>query len=218
MADPDLLDDETVLIERMTRPSDLVCKAMEALEGDVLILGVGGKMGPTLAELLVRGGATANSRRVMGVARFSDPSVADHLREIGVEPVKADLLDDQALANLPDAPHVFFLAGFKFGSTGNPSMTWAMNSLLPAKVVERYRQSQVIYVSSGNVYAYSDVNGPGADEAGALEPVGEYAQSRLGGERLAEYAALKYDARLYISRLFYATELRYGILHDVAWR
>jgi len=218
MADPDLLDDETVLIERMTRPSELVCEAMEALEGDVLILGVGGKMGPTLAELLVRGGATANSRRVMGVARFSDPSVADHLREIGVEPVKADLLDDQALANLPDAPHVFFLAGFKFGSTGNPSMTWAMNSLLPAKVVERYRQSQVIYVSSGNVYAYSDVNGPGADEAGALEPVGEYAQSRLGGERLAEHAALKHDARLYISRLFYATELRYGILHDVAWR
>ncbi len=218
MTDSNILADDKALIERMTRPSKDVEQAIAALDGDILILGVGGKMGPTLAELLVRGGATNRNRRVLGVARFSDAAVADHLAGIGVEPVKADLLDDQALAKLPDAPHVFYLAGFKFGSTGNPSMTWAMNSLLPAKVVERYRESQVVYVSSGNVYAYTDVNGTGAAEDGNLEPVGEYAQSRLGGERLAEYAALKHDARLYISRLFYATELRYGILHDIAWK
>ena len=217
MTDP-MINDEDALIERMTRPSQLVEEAIAALEGDILILGVGGKMGPTLAELLVRAGATKGSRRVLGVARFSDPEVADHLSDIGAEPVKADLLDDESLAALPDAPHVLYLAGFKFGSTGNPSTTWAMNSLLPAKVVERYHQSQVIYVSSGNVYAYCDVDGTGAAEDGRLEPVGEYAQSRLGGERLAEYAARKHGTRLYISRLFYATELRYGILHDIAWK
>ena len=218
MTEPKRLLDDAALIERMTRPSAAVTDAVQALTGDIVILGVGGKMGPTLAELLVRAGATSNSRRVFGVARFSDPTVADHMRSIGVEPVKADLLDDEALAALPEAPHVFFLAGFKFGSSGNPSTTWAMNALLPAKVVARYRESQVIYVSSGNVYACTDVNRSGASEDGRLEPVGEYAQSRLGGERLAEYAALEHGTQLYISRLFYATELRYGILHDIAWR
>lgn len=218
MTDLSMLTDEAALIERMTRPSPAVTAAVRALEGDIVILGVGGKMGPTLAELLVRAGATQNGRKVFGVARFSDPAVADYMRSIGVEPIKADLLDDASLAGLPEADHVFFLAGFKFGSSGNPSTTWAMNSLLPAKVVARYRQSQVVYVSSGNVYAFSDVAGTGAPEDGRLEPVGEYAQSRLGGERLAEYAALEHGTRLYISRLFYATELRYGILHDIAWR
>jgi nucleoside-diphosphate-sugar epimerase len=216
MADP--IQTEAELIERMTAPSDAVRDAVARYEGDVVILGVGGKMGPTLAELLVRAGATDGGRKVYGVARFSDAAVREHLESVGVTTVKADLLDEAALAGLPEAPHVFLLAGFKFGASGNPSTTWAMNSLLPARAVARYREARISYVSSGNVYAFTPVAGGGAREDDALEPVGEYAQSRLGGERLAEYAALTAGARLCTLRLFYATELRYGIIHDIAWR
>ncbi len=206
------------LIERMTSPSAAVCDAVSRYEGDVIILGVGGKMGPTLAELLVRAGAADAGRRVIGVARFSDRQGRDHLDKIGVTTLQADLLAAGALEGLPDAPHVFLMAGFKFGATGNPSMTWAMNSLLPFHAVKRYRDAQISYVSSGNVYAFTPVSGTGASEGNATEPVGEYAQSRLGGERLAEYAAQATGARLCTMRLFYATELRYGIIHDIAWR
>ena len=217
MTEPTITD-ETALIERMTRPSRLVEEAVAALEGDILILGVGGKMGPTLAELLVRAGATNRSRRVLGVARFSDVQARAHLDRVGVTTIQADLLADGALTGLPDAPHVFLMAGFKFGATGNPSMTWAMNSLLPVHAVRRYRDAQISYVSSGNVYAFTPVDGKGATETDATDPVGEYAQSRLGGERLAEYTAQVTGARLCTMRLFYATELRYGIIHDIAWR
>ena len=206
------------LIECMTAPSAAVRDAVARYRGDVVILGVGGKMGPTLAELLVRAGGTEGGRRVIGVARFSDLQARAHLDDIGVTTIQADLLDDGVLHDLPEAPHLFLLAGFKFGSSGNPSMTWAMNSLLPARVVERYRDAQISYVSSGNVYAFTAVTARGATERGATEPVGEYAQSRLGGERLADYAARSTGAQLCTLRLFYATELRYGIIHDIAWR
>ena len=126
MADSDPILDEAALLERMTRPTPAVRAAVSDYGGDVVILGVGGKMGPSLAELLVRAGATESGRRVIGVARFSDSTLADDLSAKGVEPVKADLLSDEALASLPEAPFVFLLAGFKFGATGNPSMTWAM--------------------------------------------------------------------------------------------
>jgi nucleoside-diphosphate-sugar epimerase len=213
--DTDRIESESQLIEAMTRPDPHVIEAAAALDGDVLILGVGGKMGPTLAELLVRAGCTGD---VIGVARFSDSAVEEYLQGVGVRTVRADLLEEGALAQLPDAPNVLFLAGFKFGATGNESMTWAMNTWLPPKVVERYRNSRIVYVSSGNVYAYSPVNGRGADEDGQLAPIGEYAQSRLGGERLAEFAAERLGTRLLIARLFYAAELRYGIIHDIAWK
>ena len=213
--DTDLIETESQLIERMTRPSPQVVEAVRALDGDILILGVGGKMGPTLAELLVRAGCTGE---VVGVARFSDRAVEENLQGVGVRTVRADLLEEGSLANLPDAPNVFLLAGFKFGATGKETMTWAMNTWLPPKIVGRYRDSSIVYVSSGNVYGYTSVGGRGADEEGQLAPIGEYAQSRLGGERLAEFAAQRLGVRLLISRLFYATELRYGIIHDIAWK
>ena len=200
-----------MLIERMTAPSTAVVGAVSELEGDVVILGAGGKMGPTLAELLVRAGA----RRVIGVSRFSDARVSAYLEEAGVETVRADLLDEKDLARLPEAPNVLFLAGFKFGATGNASMTWAMNTWLPGRIMRRYAGSRVIYVSSGNVYAYTPVAEGGADEDGEIGPVGEYAQSRLGGERIAEHLCLEQGTPLLIVRLFYATELRYGIIHDL---
>ncbi len=200
-----------MLIERMTAPSTAVVEAVSELDGDVVILGAGGKMGPTLAELLVRAGA----RRVIGVSRFSDARVGAYLEKAGVETVRADLLDEKDLARLPEAPNVLFLAGFKFGATGNASMTWAMNTWLPGRIMRRYAGSRVIYVSSGNVYAYTPVAEGGADEDGEIGPVGEYAQSRLGGERIAEHLSLEQGTPLLIVRLFYATELRYGIIHDL---
>lgn len=209
-----LIETEAQLVARMTTSSPAVRQAVAELDGDILVLGVAGKMGPTLAELLKRAGA----RRVIGAARFSDETIRRHLEEIGVETLRADLLDPRALESLPQAPYVFFLAGFKFGASGNPATTWAMNTYLPTQVVQRFPRSRIIYLSSGNVYAYTPVEGRGAAEEGEVSPVGEYAQSRLGGERLAEFMARKSQTPLLIVRLFYATELRYGIIHDLAWK
>lgn len=213
-ATPEYIDSEAQLVDTMTKPTAEVEAAVKELDGDVLILGVGGKMGPTLAELMVRAGA----QRVIGVSRFSDPEQRNYLKQRGVETVRADLLDEVALADLPDAPNVFMLAGFKFGATGNQPMTWAMNTWLPGRVLQRYPESRIVYVSSGNVYSFSSVHGRGAAEDAPLDPVGEYAQSRLGGERISEYFCETQRTPVVVVRLFYATELRYGIIHDIAWR
>ena len=197
---------------QMTAPSPAVCAAVQSLGAPIMVLGVAGKMGPTLAELLVRAGA----KRVIGVSRFSSPELRDYLDAVGVETVACDLLDDASVAALPDAPYLYLLAGFKFGSSGAPSLNWAMNTLVPAKLMERFPDSRMVYVSSGNVYRFMPVDSSGADEAAPLGPVGEYAESRLGGERLVEYYAERQDTPTLIVRLFYATELRYGIILDIA--
>lgn len=209
-----LIESEEALLARMTTPTDEVREAVGRLDGDVLILGVGGKMGPSLAELLLRAGA----RRVIGVSRFSDEVQRRRLEAVGVRTIAADLLDELALVDLPEAPYVYLLAGFKFGATGNESLTWAMNTWLPGRVLQRFPESRIVYVSSGNVYAYTPAPGPGAAEDGTVAPVGEYAQSRLGGERVAEHFARSQGTPLAIVRLFYASELRYGIIHDLAWK
>lgn len=206
------LETEEALIAQMTTPSEAVCEAARQLEGGVMILGVAGKMGPTLAELLVRAGAP----EVIGVSRFSDPTVRDYLESVGVRTIRCDLLDDQGLQALPDIPNIFLLAGFKFGATGNEPLTWAMNTLVPARVMQRYPKARMIYISSGNVYRFTDVTGHGAAETDALDPIGEYAQSRLGGERLVQFYAERHQTPTLIVRLFYATELRYGIILDIA--
>lgn len=205
------IETEAQLIDQMTTPTPEVEAAVRELDGDIVILGIAGKMGPTLGELLVRAGAN----RVIGVSRFSDPVSRQDLEDRGIETVKADLLDDDALAALPDAPYVYQMAGHKFGSTGNPTLTWGMNTLLPARVVSRYRDAKIVYVSSGNVYAFAPTDGNGATETDPVEPIGEYAQSRLGGERVAAHEADRLGAKLAIIRLFYATELRYGIVLDI---
>ena len=203
---------EAELMAQMTAPTPAVCEAVQALDGDIMVLGVAGKMGPTLAELLVRAGA----KRVIGVSRFSSPALRHYLDGVGVETVACDLLDDESVAKLPDAPYLYLLAGFKFGSSGAPSLNWAMNTLVPAKLMERFPDSRMVYVSSGNVYRFMPVDGSGADEDAPLGPVGEYAESRLGGERLVEYYAERQGTPTLIARLFYATELRYGIILDIA--
>ena len=207
------IETEEQLIAQLTTPSAAVAQAAEALDGPVVILGAGGKMGPTLAELLARAGA-----EVIAVSRFSRPGLREYLGGAGVGTVAADLMEEGALRSLPDAGQVLLLAGHKFGSSGNPAATWAVNAELPGRLVARYRGARVIYVSSGNVYPFSAAASGGSRETDPVGPVGEYAQSRLGGERLAEYAALKHGTALLTVRLFYAAELRYGIIRDIAGR
>jgi nucleoside-diphosphate-sugar epimerase len=210
----DPIGNETALIDRMTQPIPEVQEAVSGIGGEVMILGIAGKMGLTLGELLVRSGA----RGVIGVSRFSNPADRNYLEARGIRTVRCDLIDDNALRGLPDAGHIILLAGHKFGSTGNEPLTWAMNALLPGKVMQRFPDARIVYVSSGNVYRFVSPDTGGAVESSALDPIGEYAQSRLGGERLAAYYAERNDTPLAVIRLFYATELRYGVFLDIAQR
>ncbi len=206
------VETEAALIEKMTEPTPEVVEAVSRIDGEIMILGIAGKMGPSLGELLVRAGAGG----VIGVSRFSNPSDRGKLEAAGIRTVRCDLLDDDRLRQLPEVEHIFLMAGHKFGSTGNPPLTWAMNTMLPAKVMQRFPQSQIVYVSSGNVYRFVRFDSGGADESGPVDPVGEYAQSRLGGERLVEFYSAQSGTPVAIIRLFYATELRYGIVLDIA--
>ncbi|MDZ7317935.1 MAG: NAD(P)-dependent oxidoreductase [candidate division KSB1 bacterium] len=204
---------ETVstLIDQMTKPTPRVRQAIREISGEIMILGVGGKMGPTLAELAVRAGA-----KIIGVDIFPQPEIKNYLDDIGIRTITCDLFDERQLAALPDVGHIILMAGTKFGSTANQPFTWAMNALLPARIVQRFPTAKIIYLSSGNVYKFVPVPGPGATEGDALEPIGEYAMSRLGGERLVQFITQKNQTACCMVRLFYATELRYGIIHDLA--
>lgn len=212
-ADPDGLDVDLSL------PSDADTELMRRLDGDVLVLGVGGKMGPTLARLARRAAdRAARPRRVIGVARFSDPSVRPRLERWGVETIRADLLSRGDVAALPHTPNVIFMAGHKFGTAGNPSRTWAANAYLPTLAAETFPRSRTVVFSSGNVYPFAAAPGPGPSERDPTGPVGEYAQSVLGRERLFEYFSELHGTPAAILRLNYAVEPRYGVLRDIADR
>jgi dTDP-4-dehydrorhamnose reductase len=207
------------LEDLLSTPTETVIQSLRRLEGDIVILGVGGKMGPTLARMARRASeATGNKRRVIGVSRFSSSKLEQQLQSWGVETLRCDLLDREALARLPDVPNVVFMAGMKFGSTGNPSLTWAMNCLLPGLVSERYSKSRIVAFSTGNVYGLSPVSVGGSREEDAPNPVGEYAVSCLGRERIFEHFSSSRQTKLALLRLNYATELRYGVLLDIAER
>jgi nucleoside-diphosphate-sugar epimerase len=201
------------LDEFMTRPSRALVDDLARVDGDLMILGVAGKMGPTLARLARR---ASPDRRVVGVARFSDAAVRDQLATHGVETIACDLLDRDAIARLPDAPNVVFAAGHKFGASGAPALTWAMNTHVPALVAERFRASRIVAFSTGNVYGFAPAGHAGASEATPPAPVGEYAQSCLGRERMFEYFSAKHGTPGRIVRLNYAIDMRYGVLFDVA--
>ncbi len=216
---PEIITSEAELDNLLTEPTDDVVAALTALQGDLMILGVGGKMGPTLAGLacraIARGGLKA---RVIGVSRFSEPGLERQLREAGVETIAGDLLDDEFLGRLPEAPNVIFMAGRKFGSTGAEELTWAMNAYLAGQVAKRFRASRLVVFSTGNVYPLVPVTSGGATESTPVGPVGEYAQSCLGRERIFSYFSGRFGTPQAIIRLNYAIDLRYGILFDVATR
>lgn len=212
---PDYFRDVEQLDDFLTTPDDALVEDMSRLDGDILILGVAGKMGPTLARLARN---AAPGKRIIGVARFSDPAVREQLDASGVETISADLLNAEQVAALPKAANVLFMAGRKFGSSGNQALTWAMNVHSPAIVAETFRESRIITFSTGNIYPLVDVVHQGALETTPPGPRGEYAQSCLGRERLFEYFSERYETPGRLFRLNYAIDLRYGVLHDLASR
>jgi nucleoside-diphosphate-sugar epimerase len=201
---------EADLEQELSRPSDNDVAFLRRLEGDILVLGGSGKMGPSLARLCRRAAEEAGRpRRIVSVSRNPAP-------EPGIETVRCDLLQRDEIAQLPDCPNIIFMAGRKFGSSGSPELTWAMNTLVPALVAERFPRSRIVVFSTGNVYALRDPAQGGSVESDAPAPVGEYAQSCLGRERLFEYHSRQHGLRCLIFRLNYAVDLRYGVLVDIA--
>ncbi len=214
---PAVIADDTHLDDLLSTPTQAAIDAMRQLEGDVIVLGVAGKMGPTLARMARRASDLAGvTRRVIGVARFTEPGHQEALHAHGVETIRCDLLDEAAVARLPDAPLVVYMAGRKFGSTGLESLTWAMNAWLPAVVSRRYAGSRIAAFSTGNVYGLTSVGRGGSQEGDSLAPVGEYAMSCLARERMFEHFSRTRQTPVSILRLNYATEMRYGLLVDLA--
>lgn len=205
------------LEEILSEPSEATVRDLASVKGDIVILGVGGKMGPTLARMAKKASERAGiKRRVIGVARFGEPGLQARLKSWGVETHVADLLDPEVYDTLPDAQNVVFMAGRKFGSTGQESLTWAMNTYLPTPVCERYRGSRMVVFSTGNIYGYCPVASIGSLEDDEPHPVGEYAMSCLGRERIFEYFSRKYGTPMTFARVYYAVEMRYGVLVDLA--
>jgi nucleoside-diphosphate-sugar epimerase len=210
---PARIADEAELEEVMTWPDPALVADLAAVPGDILVLGAAGKMGPTLCRMAKRADP---ARRVIAVARWSEPGLRERMEGWGIECRSADLLDEAALAALPDAPNVVFMAARKFGSTGNEALTWAMNVILPARVAARYAGSRIVFFSTGNVLPMWPVNGPAPDEDATPSPIGDYAASCLGRERAFQHAAASRGTPCFGIRLNYAIDLRYGVLHDVA--
>lgn len=200
----------------MSRPNEGDKAAMAAMTGTLAVLGVGGKMGPSLVERARRAAVETGSKaRIVAISRFSEAGLRESLEKQGVETISCDLLEDD-LSKLPDADNVLFMAGRKFGSTGNESLTWAMNALLPARVAQRYRNARIVAFSSGNIYPLLPLSSGGATEETPVSPVGEYAQSVLARERVFEHYSKVNQTPAVMLRLNYAIDLRYGVLRDIA--
>lgn len=208
---------EAKLNEMLTTPSAALVRDLAGLDGDIMVLGAGGKMGPTLCVLAKNAIRSAGAdKRVIAVSRFTDPLVTDLLRQNGVDMISADLLAPGAVEHLPDAENIIFMAGKKFGTVGNEWATWAMNAWLPSRVAERFKESRIVVFSSGNLYPKVAVSSGGATEETPTEPIGEYCMSCQGRERMFEYAAHAFGTRIALYRLNYAVDLRYGVLFDLA--
>lgn len=213
-------ESEETLEEYLSRPGPGVVDALAALQGDLLLLGANGKMGLSIARMARRAfdAAGAAGRQVIAVSRFGRGDAEAPFRAAGVETIASDLLEDGALEALPDAPNVVYLVGFKFGSTGDPGATWAVNTFLPGLVARRWAGSRIVALSTGNVYALSGLRSGGALESDPPAPIGEYAQSCLGRERMFSYNAGRRGTPTALIRLNYANDLRYGVLLDLATR
>lgn len=213
-ATPKSVDD----LERcLSRPTERAVEAMGRMRGDLVILGVGGKMGPTLARMARRASDAAGvQRRIWGVSRFSSSATRERLEAHGIETIACDLLDEKAVARLPDAANVLFMTGMKFGAAANPGLAWAMNCYAPAVVSRRYPDSNLVAFSTGNVYGLTSVAGGGSVESDPPRPDGEYSMMALGRERMFQYFSVAQGTRAALLRLNYATELRYGVLVDLA--
>ena len=211
---PDAFRDLAHLEDLLSTPPRALVEDLARLDGDILVLGVAGKVGPTLAMMARR---AAPGKRIIGVARFSDRDVQRRLEAAGVETIACDLLDPAAVDALPVMPNVVFMAGKKFGTAGGEPLTWAMNAVVPAWVGERFSGTRFVAFSTLCVYPFSRVDGPGATpDDTAPTPVGEYANSCVARERVFQYFSQKTASPGRLARLNYAIDCRYGVLHDVA--
>ena len=209
---------ELKLIEQeLLKPSLALINDIAQLEGDIMLLGVGGKMGPSMARLAKQAvDQSGVQKRIIGVSRFSDVLLQEALSKDGIETYAADLLNEKDLAGLPDVKNIVYLAGNKFGTTGKEAFTWAMNTYLPGRVAERFKNSRIVAFSTGNVYPFLPVSSGGASEEHPVGPVGEYGQSCLGRERIFQYFSSLYNTPTLIYRLNYAVDLRYGVVLEIA--
>ncbi len=210
---PTTVESVAALDDLLARPTQALTDDLRRVEGDIMILGVAGKMGPTVAALAK---AAVPDRRIIGVARFSDPLVKSWLEARGIETINCDLLNEAAIAALPKSPNIIFMAGRKFGAEGDLALTWAMNAHVPALVAQAFPTSRIVAFSTGCVYPFVPVTSGGATEDEPPNPPGEYAQSCVGRERLLEYFSNRFGTPGRLFRLNYAIDLRYGVLHDIA--
>ena len=214
---PEKISGTEELTELLSRPSEALVEMMKRTDGDFMFLGVGGKMGPTMALMARRASEAAGTpRRIIGVSRFSKPAEQEFLEKNGIETLRGDLLDRTFLESLTKVKNVIFLAGMKFGSEDNLPLTWAMNTYLPALVAHYFTESRIVALSTGTVYPLVPVSSGGSVETDKIEAVGEYAQSCLGRERMFQYGSLRYGTPAILIRLNYAVEMRYGVLVDIA--
>ncbi|MEO4052550.1 epimerase [Solibacillus sp. CAU 1738] len=205
------------LEQLMTKPSAALIEDIIKIDGDILILGIGGKMGPTLAKMAKRAIDEAGlEKRVIGVSRFSSGTLQQELEDFGIETIAADLLNEEQLQALPNVKNIIYMAGNKFGTTGNEHFTWAMNAYLPGRVAEKYKNSRIVVFSSGNIYPFSDVSKGNCSEDIVPNPIGEYAQSCLGRERVFTNFSMRNATPIVLFRLNYAIDMRYGVLLEVA--
>ena len=214
---PEAIRTKSELEEVLTRPSAPLIEFIQTVASPLLVLGAGGKMGPTLAVLARRAAEVAGyALDVLAVSRFSNAASRTWLEARGVKTVSCDLLEANAVAGLPDAQNIIYLVGLKFGTAQNPAATWAINTLVPARVCERYPRSRIVALSTGNVYPMSEVSRGGSVETDSLTPRGEYANAAVGRERIFEFYSRRQHTPLTLLRLLYAVELRYGVLADIA--
>jgi hypothetical protein len=216
---PEIIRTEEELEDVMTQPRPVLVEFMRTLSGPLLILGAGGKMGPTLAILARRAADEAgNSLEIIAVSRYSDARARQRLEEHGVRTISADLMDPAAFSSLPDTENLLYLVGLKFGTSTNPARTWATNTLVPAYAAERYPRARIAALSTGNVYPLAPTGGGGSRESDPLTPLGEYSNACVARERIFEYFSAKNDTPMVLLRLSFALDLRYGVLVDIANR
>ncbi len=203
--------------EQWLGPSAALIEDMKSIEGDIMILGAGGKIGPSIARLTMQAIERAGlGKRVIAVSRFGEEGLIEELNADGIETIVANILDDTQLQDLPEVENVLYLAGQKFGTANNEPYTWAMNTYLPGRVAEKFRKSRIVVYSTGNVYPFTPVGAGGATEEMRADPVGEYGQSCLGRERMFQYFSSVYGTPILLYRLNYAIDFKYGVLLEVA--
>lgn len=214
---PETIVNEKQLEELLSRPTPEVVDLFKTLEGDIIFLGIAGKIGPSIARMAKRACKEAGvSKRIIGVSRFGNEQERNQIERFGIETIRGDLLEPDFVDCLPKVKNVVFLAGMKFGAEGNLSLTWAMNTYVPAMVAEHFKDSRIVAFSTGCVYPLVNVKSGGSVESDKPVAIGEYAQSCLGRERMFEHCSLKYGTPVSLIRLNYSVEMRYGVLVDVA--